>query len=112
MSFTYVLSTDIGKVRLKISDKTDTDYHFEDAEITAFLSAEGSVDLAAAAALESWAAAYMLNADSESIGGYSYAQSISKKMTELANKLRKDVAEKPVMEWAEPDLMGTEEGDT
>jgi len=112
MSFTYLLSNDIGKVRLKISDKTETDYHFEDAEITEFLTAEGSVNLAAAAALESWAAAYILNADNESIGGYSYAQSISKKMLEMATKLRKDDAEKPAFEWAEPDLLGTEEGDT
>ena len=112
MSFTYLLSTDIGKVMLKISDKDSTDYHFEDAEITAFLAAEGSVNLASAAALESWAAAYMLNADSESIGGYAYAQSISKKMSELATKLRKDHAATPAMEIAEMDLMGTDEGDT
>jgi len=112
MSFTYVLTTDIGKIRLKISDKDASDYHFEDAELTAFLTAEGSVNLASAAALESWAAAYILNADSESIGGYSYAQSISKKMTELATKLRKDDATTPAMEWAELDLLGTDEGDT
>lgn len=112
MSFTYLLSNDIGKIRLKISDKDDADYHFEDDEITAFLTAEGSVNLAAAAALESWAAAYSLNADSERIGDYNYAQSISKKMLELAAKLRDKEAGIPVMEFAEPDLLGTEEGDT
>ena len=112
MSFTYVLTTDIGKVRLAISDNDDTDYHFEDEELTAFLSAEGSVNLASAAAFESWAAAYALNADSERIGDYNYAQSISKKMLEQATRLRKNESSKPVFEWAEPDLLGTDEGDT
>jgi len=112
MSFTYVLTTNIGKIRLTISDKDELDYHFEDAELQAFLSAEGSVNLASAAALESWAAAYALNANTERIGDYSYAQSIMKNMLELATKLRKDDATRPAMEWAEPDLLGTEEGDT
>ena len=112
MSFTCVLTTDIGKVRLKISDKNEADYYFEDAEIQAFLTAEGSVNLAAAAALESWAAAYALNASTERIGDYSYAQSITKNMLDLATKLRKDDAETPAMTWAEPDLLGTTEGDT
>ena len=111
MSFTYDLTTDIGKIRLTISDKNAADYYFEDAELQSFLDTEGSVNLASAAALESWAAAYALNADSEHIGDYSYAQSITKKMLELAAKLRKDDAEKPYMTWAEPDLMGTTEGD-
>lgn len=106
MSFTYVLTTSIGKIRLTISDKNDTDYHFEDTELQAFLDAEGSVNLASAAALESWAAAYALNADTEHIGDYSYGQSITKKMLELATKLRKDDVARPAMEWAEPDLLG------
>ena len=112
MSFTYVLTTDIGKIRLIISDKTDTDYHFEDAELQAFLDAEGSVNLASAAALESWAAAYALNADTERIGDYSYAQKITDKMLALAKRLRENVSATPAMEWAELDLLGTEEGDT
>lgn len=112
MAFTYDISTDIGRVRLILQDHDASDYHFEDAEITAFLDYEGSVGLAAAAAFEAWAAAYALNADNEAIGGYSYAQSISKKMLDQAARLRKNEAEKPVMEWAEPDLLGTEEGDT
>jgi len=112
MSFTYLLTTNIGKIRLNISDKDGLDYHFEDAELQAFLSAEESVNLASAAALESWAAAYALNANTERIGDYSYAQSIMKNMLELAAKLRKDNATRPAMDWAEPDLLGTEEGDT
>jgi len=112
MSFTYTLTTDIGKVRLAISDNDSTNYHFEDDEIQAFLTAEGSVNLAAAAAAESWAAAYSLNADSERMGDYNYAQSISKKLLELAARLRAKEGNAPVLEWAEPDLLGTEEGDT
>jgi len=111
MTATYDLSTNIGKIRLIISDKDIADCHFTDEELQVFLDSEGSVNLASAAALESWAAAYALNADSEHIGDYSYAQSITKKMLELAAKLRKDDAEKPYMTWAEPDLMGTTEGD-
>lgn len=112
MSFTYLLATDIGKIRLIISDKDELDYHFEDAELQSFLDSEGSVNLASAAALESWAAAYALNADSEHIGDYSYAQSITKKMLDLANRLRATDASVPAITWAEPDLLGTTEGDT
>jgi len=112
MSYSYDLSTDIGKIRLIISDKTDTDYHFEDAELQSFLDTEGSVNLASAAALESWAAAYALNADSEHIGDYSYAQKITDKMLTLAKRLRENISATPALDWAEPDLMGTVEGDT
>ena len=110
--FTYDTDTDIGKIRLIISDKDEDDYHFEDAELQVFLTAEGSVNLASAAALESWAAAYALNADNEHIGDYSYAQSISKKMLELAVRLREKEASGAAITWAEPDLLGTTEGDT
>ena len=112
MSFTYLLATDIGKIRRTIADKTETDYYFEDEELQSFLDTEGSVNLASAAALESWAAAYALNADNEHIGDYSYAQSISKKMLDLAARLRANDTATPVITWAEPDLLGTEEGDT
>lgn len=43
MAFTYTLSTDIGKVRLKLGDTSSTAYAFEDDEITEFLSEGGSV---------------------------------------------------------------------
>ena len=112
MTATYDTSTDIGKIRLIISDKDITDCHFTDEEIQVFLDSEGSVNLASAAALESWAAAYALNADNEHIGDYSYAQSITKKMLDLATRLRAADAAVPAITWAEPDLMGTDEGDT
>ena len=112
MSFTYVLTTDVGKIRLTISDNDATSYHFEDDELEAFLTAEGSVSLASAAALESWAAAYTLNADNERIGDYSYVQTITNKMLNLAARLRANATASPIITWAEPDLMGTVEGDT
>jgi len=111
MTFSYLLVNDIGKIRLIISDKDELDYHFENEELQVFLDSEGSVNLAAAGALESWAAAYALNADNESIGGYSYAQSITKKMLDMATRLRAGDSATPAMAWAEPDLLGTTEGD-
>ena len=112
MTATYDLSTDIGKIRLIISDKDITDCHFTDEELQVFLDSEGSVNLASAAALESWAAAYALNADSEHIGDYSYSQKITDKMLNLATRLRAADAAVPALTWAEPDLLGTDEGDT
>lgn len=52
MSFSYLLSTDVGKVRLLIPDNKAGFYVFEDAEIQAFLTMESSVKRAAALALE------------------------------------------------------------
>ena len=43
MAFTYDLATDAGKVRLMIPDNVVARYVFEDDEIDAFLSIEGSV---------------------------------------------------------------------
>ena len=70
MTVTYVLTTDVGKVRLLIGDKAIATAHFTDEELTVFLADEGSVNLGAAAALEAWAAEYSANADSEKIGDY------------------------------------------
>ena len=97
--------TDIEKIRLQIGDKT-APYQFTDAELQSFLDDEGTVKLASAAALEAWAAAYATNPDNESIGGYAYAQSVTKKMLDMAARLRKVDAETPAMTWAEPDLLG------
>ena len=112
MTATYDLSTDIGKIRLIISDKDIADCHFTDEELQVFLDSEGSVNLASAAALDSWAAAYALNADSEHIGDYSYSQKITDKMLNLATRLRAADAAVSALTWAEPDLLGTDEGDT
>lgn len=50
--FTYDVSTNAGKVRLRIADTSSSLPQFQDAEIEAFLSMEGTVLRAAAAALE------------------------------------------------------------
>jgi len=107
MTTTYDLATDVGKVRLIISDKA-APWVFTDEEITIFLTAEGSVNLGAAAALEAWAASYATNADNERIGDYSYAQSITDKMLKLAAKLRAN-AETPAMDWASFNFTNVEE---
>jgi hypothetical protein len=52
MAFTYVLTTEIGQVRLLIPDRVDAGHVFEDDEIQAFLTLEGTVREAAAGALE------------------------------------------------------------
>lgn len=60
MSFTYLLSNNNGKVRLKLADTggvapggTATSYGFEDEEIAELLSEGGSVDGAVALGLRS-----------------------------------------------------------
>ena len=107
MTFTYVLSTDIGKIRLIISDKDVTNPVFTNEELQIFIDSEGSVNLAAAAALEAWAAGYAANADSEHIGDYAYTQNIVKKMLDLAARLRESVAITPAMGIASMNLTGT-----
>lgn len=100
--------TDLEKIRLKINDKTEP-YHFTDTELQSFLTDEGSVGLASAAALEAWAAAYAPNANSETIGGYAYSQKIVDNMLTLAKRFRDAESAAPAMGWAELDLMGIEE---
>ncbi len=108
MSATYDLTTDVGKVRLLISDKDIANAVFSDEELEVFLTSEGSVKLGAAAALEAWAASYAANPDNEHIGDYSYGQSVSAKMLDLAAKLRAGAAV-PAIGWAEMDLLDTAE---
>lgn len=56
MAFTYLLSNDIGRVRLLIPDTNAAAYVWEDDEITALLAAEGNVvKLGTALALETMA---------------------------------------------------------
>jgi len=100
--------TDLEKIRLRINDKTEP-YHFSDTELQSFLTDEGTVGLASAAAAEAWAAAYAPNAASETIGGYAYTQKVVDNLLALAKRLRDAEANEPIMEWAEPDLMGVEE---
>lgn len=107
MTVTYSLNDNVGRVRLLISDKNTNAAVFTDEEITYFLTENGNnINLAAAAALESWAASYAANASSESIGDYSYSQKILDNMLKLAENLRTKDSNTPVMTYAEMDLEG------
>lgn len=56
MSYTYNLTTDIGKIRLLIPDRIESEAMFSDEELSEFLSLEFQVKTAAALALETIAA--------------------------------------------------------
>jgi len=102
--------TDVEKVRLTIGDTDPANYVFTDEEITYFLTENSnSIALAAADALEAWAAKYAANTDSEKIGDYSYTQKIVDKMLKLAENLRNKVASSPYLTWSEMDLTGVED---
>lgn len=73
MTATYDLSTDIGKIRLYCLDRDIADPVFTDEELQAFLTQEGDVKLAAAAALDFIAGdmAMVLRITTDSAIGYS-----------------------------------------
>lgn len=107
MAFTYDTTTDIGKIRLLINDKVNTynnHAHYSDAEIQIFLDSAGSVKLAAAEALETWAAALTDSTDSEKIGDYSYTKKLVANKLELATRYRTSESEAPVLEISSMDL--------
>jgi hypothetical protein len=52
VAFTYVLATDVGKIRLLIPDRATPGHVFEDDELTGYFTLEGDVRSAAACALE------------------------------------------------------------
>lgn len=60
MSYSYDLSTDIGKIRLAIPDNIQADAVFTDEELQVFLDVEGSWRSAAALALETMASNELL----------------------------------------------------
>ena len=110
MAFTYDLATDIGKVRLLISDSDATSFHFTDAEIQVFLDIGESVLAAACKALEAWASALSGDMASEKIGDYSYTKKQVDNMLKLAEQYCSQNASIPYLTWAEMDLSGL--GDT
>lgn len=100
MAATYDLTTDIGKVRLLINDITILSAHFSDEELAVFLTmASDSINLAAALALESWAASLTESAESEKIGDYGYSKKAASNKLELAKRYREDEATEPVIDW-------------
>lgn len=101
--------TDIDKVRLLIGTVISATY--SDAQIQAFLDMAGSVNLAAAMAIEAWAASAINLMDSEKIGDYSYSKKGIDNALALAARLRETEAETPAMTWAEMNLTGIEDED-
>ena len=107
-TWTYDITTAIGKVRRLIND-TDitptTDAQFNDEEIQFFFHlANDSLLLAASYALEAWAASITDSLKSEKIGDYSYSKDEAGVKMALAKKYRTEDAENPYLTWAEMDL--------
>ena len=110
MAFNYDLTTDRGKVRLLIGDTVDAGHQFEDAEIDVFLAmAGGSILIAAAYALEAWAAALTDSLLSEKIGDYAYTKKDAETKANLAKEYKRQESESPYLTWAEMDLSGVED---
>ena len=104
MTFSYDITTIVGKIRLVIGDTT-TPGVFSDEELTYFLTVNANdINLAAADVLEAWIAKYTTNPDSEKIGDYSYTQNIVAHMNKLAKELRAKAEDAPCQTWAEMDL--------
>lgn len=98
------MATPIEKVRLLIGDVT-APQQFTDDQINIFLDmASDSVRIAAALALESWAATLTDSVESEKIGDYAYTKKQAANKMALAARLRENDAETPVSTWAEMDL--------
>lgn len=108
MTATYDLTTDVGKVRLLIADTDVTpaaDAHFTDEELETFLElADDDIYIAAALALESWAATMTAHMESEKIGDYSYTRKQVENKLALAKQYRDNSSSGTIMDWAEMDL--------
>jgi len=119
-TWTYDITDNIGKVRLLIGD-TDivptTDAQFSDEEIQVFLTMASNVLLIAAAyALEAWAATESAALDSEKIGDYAFTRGAVNKKITLAKEYKKEAADAleaaakvPYLTWAEMNLSGVED---
>ena len=105
MACTYDITTDRGKVRLLIADTSTTSCTFSDAEIDVFLTmASDVIYVAAAMALEAWAATLSDSATQEKIGDYAYTKKEAANKTALAQKYRDLDMNAPYMTWSEPDF--------
>ena len=109
-TYTYDITTAVGKVRLKIGDtdvSPSTDAVFTDEELTYFLTNNSSdINLASAEAARAWAAKYATNANQEKIGDYSYSQKTVDDLLKLADNLEAVANGVPIFEMAEMDLTG------
>lgn len=107
-TWTYDITTSIGKVRLLIGD-TDitptTDAQFTDEELQYFLDTHGgNINLAAAMALGAWIGALTRELKSEKIGDYSYTRNTIANMNKLKKELEDTDSETPYLTYAEMDL--------
>jgi len=115
MTHTYLLSNQIGKIRLLIGD-TDivpiTDAQFSDEEIQVFLDmALQSLLAAASYALESWASTLTAGLTSEKIGDYAYTQKNAENKMALAKKYRDEDSMTPALGWGSFNFTDVEESE-
>lgn len=115
-TWTYDLTTEIGQVRLTIGDTTidpTSKAIFTDEEIQYFLTAEGTVDMASAKALETIAASSARLA--KMVGSLNFrkdTRGASKELLETANALRASAppaygaAEKAYSDMSARDIIG------
>ena len=110
MAFTYDLTTNRGKVRLKIRDTDDVDATrqlFQDNEIDFFLTDAGGTDLnlAAAGALDAVSANAALLAKSQKIGDYTIdSKAMAEAVMKVAAHYRALSENAPAFDYAELNL--------
>ena len=108
----YDLTTQIGQVRLLISDNDETDEIFKDDELQAFLDMEGSDKLAAAQALDTIAdnkalASKVLTSSDVAVDGAKLADSLRKRAIELRNQSDTPTSGIDIIDFQyEPGLIG------
>jgi hypothetical protein len=89
MSFSYVLTTDLGKVRLLIADTNAQTRVFEDEELQVFLDLNGSdLNRAAGQAYETWAADRSKIAKSIGTGQYKTERQAVESLLAMADRIR------------------------
>lgn len=119
MSFTYDPTTDPGRVRMLIPDRTDDGHAFEDEEIEVFLALEGgNVRRAAALALETCASDQALTLKVVRMPDLSTdGRAVSEALLQRAAALRSQAAESEagddggmfdIAEWTPSDFAGRE----
>lgn len=104
MTVTYVLTEDVGKVRALIADRPNADgeAEFTDEELQVYLDLEdGDLRLAAATALEAWAAKLAANAHDFMLGDYRERTEVAaQEMNRRAAALRENARTTPAFSIA------------
>lgn len=101
--FTYDPSTDLGRVRLLITDRDEQHAIFADAEIEAYLDLnDGSIGLAAATALRTIAASEALILKKvQTLDLVTDGPAVAASLLELAKSLEEREAMSGAFDWAE-----------